>query len=240
VLRSHARALVPEVLALHAATPDFPAEALTMTWIPGVNASKLQFPDEAARRRFVDDAVANLRAWHAVRHDAGFGPLEGPFSGSWLAAYGARVGAWHAQVQAPPHAAVVSPPVRRVLDRSVEAIGAVFGGRRAPAVLVHSDYNAWNLMADPESYALTGVIDPIDAGWADPEIDLFHLPNARPEFGLLERYLEEVAVDARLWLRLRFYRLWDDVKHYLRVGWYQEAYFRQQAELLAAELDQLG
>ena len=125
-----------------------------------------------------------------------------------------------------------------VLDRSYEAMEAILGSRDGPPSLAHSDYNAWNMMVDPESCDLTGVIDPLDAGWADPEIDLFQLANCRPELGMLERYLEGLPLDPGFWTRHWFYRIWDDVKHYLRMGWYDEETFRAVGARLLAAMDE--
>ena len=125
-----------------------------------------------------------------------------------------------------------------VIDRSFEAFGSIFEGASRRPSLVHSDYNAWNMMVDPKTYELTGVIDPIDAGWSDYEIDLFHLANCRPDLKLLDRYLQEIEVDERFCLRYRFYRFWDDVKHYLRMGWYGEERFRHYARELEQAMDE--
>ncbi|MBN1642236.1 MAG: phosphotransferase [Anaerolineae bacterium] len=238
ILRRYAIALVPEVYATHLPSQDAPFEALIMEYIPGINASQVQFPDPRSQERFVDAVVANLRAWHAVRHPAGFGELEGPFYGTWVDAYGARIARYHRRAHEEPHRALISAPVMRAIDRSFEAMGAILRGCATRASLVHSDYNAWNMIVDPETYALRGVIDPLDAGWADPEIDLFHLPNCRPELGLLARYLAGSGVDARFWLRFRFYRFWDDVKHYLRMGWYGEERFCRYGQELEAAMDE--
>jgi aminoglycoside phosphotransferase (APT) family kinase protein len=237
VLRRHAIARVPEVYALHLPSAEAPCEALIMATIPGINASRAQFPDRRTEERFVDEVIENLRAWHAVRHAQGFGELEGPFYGTWLGAFGARIARYHRRIHDAPHAAVVSAPVMHAVERSFEAMGAILDRGSRGASLVHSDYNAWNMIVDPETYALSGVIDPIDAGWADPEIDLFHLPNCRPDLGLLERYLTGHDVDDRFWMRFRFYRFWDDVKHYLRMGWYGEERFRHYGQELEAAMD---
>ena len=238
VLRQHATVRVPEVYALHPGSPSFPCEAITMEHIPGLKASDVVFPDERSRDRFVAQAVETLRAWHAVHHRAGFGELEGPFYGTWLDSFRVRIACYHAHVHRPVHRDVISAPVMHTIDRSFAAIEAILAGASARPSLVHSDYNAWNMIVDPETYALSGVIDPIDAGWADPEIDLFHLANCRPELGMLERYLEDLDVDPSFWLRYRFYRFWDDVKHYCRMGWYGEERFRSYADALEEAMDE--
>jgi aminoglycoside phosphotransferase (APT) family kinase protein len=238
VLRKHAAVHVPEVYALHSGSAAFPCEALTMEVIPGINASQVVFPDERCRARFVDQAVEALKAWHAVHHAAGFGELDGPYHDTWVDSFRERIARYHAHVHGPAHRAVISAPVMHTIDRSFEAVDAIIAGASVRASLVHSDYNAWNMIVDPETYALSGAIDPIDAGWCDPEIDLFHLANCRPELGMLERYLEGVDVDASFWLRYRLYRFWDDVKHYCRMGWYGEERFREYGDALEQAMDE--
>jgi len=61
----------------------------------------------------------------------------------------------------------------------------------------------------------------------DPSFNLFHLANCRPDIGLLERYLQEIDLDDSFWMRYRFYRFWDDVKRYLRVGWEHHTSWRE-------------
>ena len=53
VLRRHATVRVPRVYSLHHYSQALPCEALMMEYIPGVNASQVQFPDERLKARFV-------------------------------------------------------------------------------------------------------------------------------------------------------------------------------------------
>jgi aminoglycoside phosphotransferase (APT) family kinase protein len=237
-LRRHAVVRVPQVYSIHLRSDDLPCDAFTMEFIPGVNASTLEFPDERTRLRFVDAVIENLLAWHAVTHPEGFGPLDGPFHPTWVESLGPRIIAHRDALDDARHRSIYSPYVLSIIDRSCEAFDAIFANAGRRPSLVHSDYNAWNMMADPESFTLTGIIDPIDAGWSDPEIDLFHLPNARPDIGLLDRYLQEIELDAAFWMRYRFYRFWDDIKHYLRMGWYDEERFSTYARELEKSMDE--
>jgi len=231
-LREVAVVKVPQVYALHPYSDDFPCEALSMEVIPGINASKAAFPNAQLEQSFVERAVENLLVWHAVSNERGFGELEGPFAPTWIECFRERIASYHRRLYQDERTAIVSDYVMRIVERSFETMELIFQSSSATSSLVHSDYNAWNMMVDPETFELTGIIDPIDAGWSDFEIDLFHLPNCRPELGLLERYLQEMQVDEGFWLRFRFYRFWDDVKHYVRMGWYEEGRFRRYAEEL--------
>jgi aminoglycoside phosphotransferase (APT) family kinase protein len=240
ILRQHASVKVPEVYTILFQCGDALCEILVMEHIPGVKASQIEFPDDDSRARFVDKVIENLLAWHSVGNPEGFGELDGPFYETWLEALSVRIGLYHEHIHKEKHKATVSEYVLSIIGRSFEALASIFQQTSQRSSLVHSDYNAWNMMVDPETFTLTGVIDPIDAGWSDPEIDLFHLPNARPDFGLLDRYLQEIQVDESFWARFHFYKFWDDVKHYLRMGWYEEARFRSYAQDLEKAMNGCG
>jgi hypothetical protein len=92
--------------------------------------------------------------------------------------------------------------------------------------------------AGGRAFQLTGILDPLDAGWGNYEIDLFHLANGRPELGLLKHYLKQRPATESFWLRYHFYWFWDDVKHYLRMGYYDEKQFRHNARLLAKAMQE--
>jgi hypothetical protein len=121
-LRKHAIVSIPRVYSLHLYSEAFPCEALTMEHIPGVNASKVQFPDERSQSRFVDLVVENLKAWHAVHNPAGFGELEGPFHGTWLACFGERIARYHERIHRDEHRTVVSEAVMTRLLRSSKQV----------------------------------------------------------------------------------------------------------------------
>lgn len=236
-LKQHALIQIPIVYAVQLATDACPCEMLLMETIPGADAGKVDFPDASTQAQFVEKAIENLLTWHSVHNPEGFGPLGGPFVPRWVDALSQKLTVYHKQIHQEKQKAVVSDYVMRIIDRSFEALPAIFGHINGPASLVHSDYNIWNMMVDPETFQLTGIIDPIDAGWAHYEIDLFHLKNGRSDSGLLERYLNTVDVDEQFWMRFNFYWFWDDIKHYLRMGWYEEGRFRGFAQTLAREMD---
>ncbi len=238
MLARHAIVKVPRVYFLHLYSADFPCEALAMEYIPGINAADVQFPDEASKNRFVDLVVENLLAWHSVSNPSGFGELDGVLCPTWTECFGRRIALYHEHIHKDEHQAIVSGHVTAIIDRSFAEMGRIFERANETPSLVHSDYNAWNMLVDPKTFALTGVIDPLDAGWSDSEIDLFHLPNSRPDLKLLERYMREIQVDEAFWMRYKFYRFWDDVKHYLRMGWYNEDRFRNYGQELQAAMDE--
>jgi aminoglycoside phosphotransferase (APT) family kinase protein len=233
ILRPRALVKIPHIYASHTLSEFFPGEALLMEYLPGVIADEIEFPDEKAQANFVESVVANLLAWHTCTYSHGFGQPQGPFYPTWQSYFGERISLYHQQLHQPKHRTTVSDFVLRLAAQSYEAFADIFVLAQARPSLVHGDYNIFNMLVDPVTYQLTGILDPLDAGWADYEIDLFHLANGRPEIGLLEHYLQQRPVEELFWLRYHFYRFWDDIKHYLRMGYYEEDLFSHNAWLLA-------
>jgi aminoglycoside phosphotransferase (APT) family kinase protein len=233
ILRAPALAKIPQIYAIHTASEHFPSEALLMEYLPGIQADEIEFPDEKTQTHFVEAVVENLLAWHNCHHPHGFGKPEGPFHHTWLDFFGERITHYHQLLHQERDRAVVSEYVLGIAAQSHEAFADIFAQVQHQPSLVHGDYNIFNMLVDPITFQFTGILDPLDAGWADYEIDLFHLANGRPEIGLLAHYLQRRPAAEAFWLRYHFYWFWDDVKHYLRMGYYEEGHFRHNAQLLA-------
>jgi len=214
-LRPHSRVKIPDVYGLYQGPEEAPFECILMELLPGVKASDVKFPNPEALSAFADEIVENLLGLHAVHHPEGFGDLDGPFFPTWLDFYKPRVDGYYQGIQVELGQPDFPAFLRDVIKRSYTAFDQIFTHSCPRASLVHSDYNVWNYMVDPQTCRATGIIDPLDSCWADPEIDLFHLYNGPgAEMGLLERYFQAVPPDEGFFLRSYFYRFWDDIRHY--------------------------
>ncbi|MCB8943967.1 MAG: phosphotransferase [Ardenticatenaceae bacterium] len=239
LLRPAALVTIPHVYAVHASSALFPGEALLMAYLPGQRVGdKTTFPTAQTQANFVESVINNLLAWHNCTNPHGFGPPQGPFQATWANYYGWRIQHHYQQLQQPQHHTVVSDFVQRVAAQSYEALTDILALAPERPSLIHGDYNIWNMLIDPATSQLTAVFDPLDAGWGDYEIDLFHLANGRPDLGLLDHYLQQRPARPGFWLRHHFYWFWDDIKHYLRMGYYEESYFRHKAQRLVEAMTQ--
>lgn len=236
-LSQYALVKIPLVYAIHNETSDLPYEAIVMERIEGTNASMVEFPDLASQNRFVADVLDNLLAWHDTTNPAGFGPLDGPFVDSWKQHYLTRVEFLIRKMESPKLKHVPSQYVWNIIQASAHRFDDIFTNTAAKSSLVHSDCNLWNIMVDPKRLTITGVIDPSDAEWADPEVDLWHLDNCDGNrLGLLAEYLRRRPRPEMFELRYAFYKLWDDIKHFVRMGWYDEERFAGFARDLETQM----
>jgi len=220
-IRRYSFLKVPEVFAVCTETDDVPGECLIMEYLPGITASELKFPDQASLEVFKDEVVTNLRALHAVHNPEGFGDLDGPFYPQWRTFYRTRLDREYAAIQTLMNEESFPAVIRNLIKDTYAAYERILAHTNRISSLVHSDYNIWNVMADPVTCRVTGIIDPMMTCWGDFELDLFHLYNGPGEqLGLIDRYLREITVDDEFFLRSYFYRFWDDIHHYNAVSGY--------------------
>lgn len=226
LLRPHSLLKVPEVYHLLRGNGY---ELLVMEYIPGVNSSCLVEQDERVQAQFRELVIENLLALHRVKSE------ERP--DSWFGHYSRQVKNIYRRLRREELSRSISTYVRKILESSLELLEtALFKPLTAPS-LIHSDYNLYNILADPVSYRPIGLIDPMYSCWGDSEFDLFHLNNGGGDkLALLEAYTERVECSEELSLKLAFYQLWDDLKHYANMAWYEESYFAARARSLEEEL----
>lgn len=239
-LRKHAAVPVPEVLGYRAESEELPFEALVLEYLPGVPASSQALPAEPVRSRFAEDAAAALLAWHSVRHADGYGSLDGPYHARWLDHYGRRIARHFKEItRAGAEGAGIARSVLDVAAGSLEHAEAILGGLSDDAVLVHSDFWLRNILVDPATFRITGVIDPLDAEWADRGLDLIHLSLSwGGQAGLLESYSKHVDLGEAFPLRSAFYQFWYAMQTYARIGWHDpESDTRLAAQLARAMAD---
>jgi aminoglycoside phosphotransferase (APT) family kinase protein len=237
-LRKYSPVRVPEVYACLAATSGLP-EALVLEHLPGVEGRCLGNLTAAARFRVARSMVDTLLALHGYEHADRYGELDGPWCDRWVEYYRSWLEAVFAELQSRVGSAQSPDPlVLQVGEQSLACIEDVFTARIAPAVFVHGDFCLGNVLFDPDTYEITGLIDPLDSVWGDPERDLVHLAKSEGHrYGLLGEYQQRVPPDEKFWLRYWFYMFWTWVSYDASIGLRDDAWYHTCAERLQEALD---
>ncbi len=215
LLRQQSPVHVPQIYYYQPETSAI-CEALVMEYLPVVPGKSLRDPAQPIRQRVARDITDTLLALHAVRHPGGYGNIDGPHYGSWWDFYGQRVRAVHAYLQQPlPGDTPLDSTILRMADRSLAAGEHIFAACRGNAVLVHGDFCLNNLLFDPATCRIVGLIDPLDLHWGERELDLVNLTKSRGErFQLLETYCLAIEQDEQFLLRYWFYQFWSWLYYY--------------------------
>lgn len=228
--------IVPEVIAMH--TPGDSGEALIMSYVDGIPASHaLESP--VSIDRFADDCTDLLLSWHSITRPAGFSDLDGREYGDFATSYRAFLANRVAWLQS----SLAAQRLGLQLRERIIALASQFDRLPLSAdtlpTLIHDDCHAANFLVDPDSQRLCGVIDPCHARFAHRDLDLFHLPDVRPDFKLLQTYLAKAPQDEGLQTRLAFFSLFDDVKHAAATHWDDEEWLWRKLEKLEIKLAQM-
>ncbi len=164
--------LMPRVLLTDFTRTLLPTDAVVVTHVTGVPVAEATDLDDDAHRRRERELGALMARLHTLTGPRfGYPAVDALQGSTWPEAFGAMVEAalvdgerWGTPLPA--------DEIRAALARHSAALAEV----TTPA-LVHADLWPGNLFVDPQTGALTGLIDPERAFWGDP---LFEFVGADP------------------------------------------------------------
>lgn len=217
-LRTHIPVLVPQMYA-YLEDPEL-GEALVMEWLPGQSYPKPeQFP-RGIRALLQRQAVDLLLKLHTIEHPEGYGSFDGPFYPRWWDYYGQRVRDTSQAINRSEEARLyLGQEVLALMDRTLIYGERLLETSQGRPVLLHGDFCFGNLLFDPHTWHISGLIDPLDAEWGERELDLVNVINGHVKhFELLNRYREAIDLGSHFPARYWFYHIWKWLSYYARVG----------------------
>ncbi|AJR06026.1 phosphotransferase [Photobacterium gaetbulicola] len=200
-------------------------EFIMLEWLEGISAHQIP-NDPIAIERFSESYLALLHTMHEINAPQGFESERGQFYTSLTTAFSDWMGPVYRYI-----ISEVSPfsPAQKQAYQSLWAMKDEILSTASPiSSLIHDDCHIGNILVDPKSFEVTGVLDPCDVGFKHREMDIFHLYDVRPEMRLAERYQQAVSLPPGFELRRWYFSLWDDAKHSRNMGWYDEAWIQNK------------
>jgi aminoglycoside phosphotransferase (APT) family kinase protein len=190
LVRAHTEAPVPEVLWFDDSLRHTNSPLFLMTFIPGASLQAVRAELDEARQAVIDrDLGRHLRAINAIRGDH-FGRLasSAPRHEAWRDAF---TELWSGLLDDGRRKAVDLPVPYDVVEHAFEAAGPACDDVVEP-VLVYWDLWDGNVIVDPATATLAGMLDLERACWADPLMESQFAPHElRPElldaYGLIDR-----------------------------------------------------
>lgn len=180
---------------------------LAMTFVEGQNVLNPMFllKSKSQKQKFADDVVSGMLEWHSVTNDK-FGFLGNPVYDSWYEYYKKeKQEFWLAGLKELSEKGKFSKKNLKLLCEATEIFNNLPEENSSP-VLIHSDLNIMNIMADPKTLELTAFIDPCGSIWADREYDLFQLRNMWGDaYGLYETYKQKYKLSEYADFRVVYY-----------------------------------
>ncbi|MBE6815175.1 MAG: hypothetical protein E7522_06980 [Ruminococcaceae bacterium] len=204
LLSANTSVKMPEVLFTY---EDEETAILAMTFVDGQNVLNPIFllKSKEQKRKFANDVVAGMLQWHNVTNDR-FGSLGNPVYDTWYEYYKKeKQEPWLAALRELSDNGKFSKKKLQLLVEATELFNNLPEENTKP-VLIHSDLNIMNIMADPKTLKLNAFIDPCACMWADREYDLFQLRNMWGDaYGLYETYKEKYKLSEYADFRVAYY-----------------------------------
>ena len=180
---------------------------LAMTFVEGQNVLNPMFllKSKSQKQKFADDVVSGMLEWHSVTNDK-FGELSNPCYDSWVEYYKKeKQEPWLNGLKLLSEKGKFSKKKLKLLYDATELFNSLPEEKTNP-VLIHSDLNIMNIMADPKALKLTAFIDPCACMWADREYDLFQFRNMWGDaYGLYETYKQKCKLSVYTDFRVAYY-----------------------------------
>lgn len=203
-LSKHTKTKMPGVLFLY---EDNETALMGMTFIEGKNVLNplFVFKSKAQKQKFANDVIDTMLEWHSVTVDK-FGDMENPAYDNWRDYY-------IIEKQKPfleglsklADSGKFSKKTLAFLKEATEIYNNLPDESGKP-VLIHGDLNIMNIMADPKSLELIGIIDPSGSIYTDREYDLFQLRNMWGDiFGLYDTYKSKYKLSEYTDFRVAYY-----------------------------------
>lgn len=204
LLSANTSVKMPEVLFVY---EDEQTAVLAMSFCSGQNVLNPMFllKNKEQKQNFADDVVSCMHQWHSVTNDK-FGSLENPVYDSWYEYYKKeKQEPWLAGLNELVQKGKFSKKNLKLLYEATEIFNNISDEKSIP-VLIHSDLNIMNIMADPKTLKLTAFIDPCACMWADREYDLFQLRNMWGDaYGLYKTYKQKYKLSEYADFRVAYY-----------------------------------
>lgn len=195
---------MPEILFTY---EDEETAILTMSFCPGQNVLNPMFlsKNKEQKQKFAEAVVSGMLQWHSVTNDK-FGDLSNPKYDTWLEYYKKeKQEAWLTGLKELSEKGKFSKKNLQLLTEATELFNNLPDEKSTP-VLIHSDLNIMNIMADTKTLKLTAFIDPCGSIWADREYDLFQLRNMWGDaFGLYATYKQKYKLSEYADFRVAYY-----------------------------------
>lgn len=220
LIKEAAGEFIPEPYALREADERIPIAIIEEEYVDGVNLINpvLSFYGKKKRRALAGQ-VAGVISKIRQKTAEGFGPVLGEKSASWTEYYRkfaedvlsrAEEGIKNGLVKEAPVALA-----REAFGRFDEIFAEPVGESR----LVHGDINIANIMVEPKTLKLKGIIDPFGSVFGDPEYELFQLRNMWGDrFFLYETVKSTFGTSEKCDLKCAFYALINEIHCALKSG----------------------
>lgn len=241
LIKEAAGEYIPEPYALHEASESIPVAIIEEEFIEGVNLINplLSFLGKKKRRALAGE-VASVIAKIRQKTGDGYGKVCGEKCASWTEYYKKFAEDVLSRAEEGIKNGLVKEAPVALAKEAFKRFDEIFS-EPVKCCLVHGDINIANIMVEPKTLKLKGIIDPYGSVFGDPEYELFQLQNMWGDrYFLYETVKNTFETTANCDLKCAFYALINEIHCALKsgtsTGLFFDYLFRKQMKRLKAEM----
>lgn len=204
---------------------------MVMEHFDGVSANSIKIPVRF-RNALADEIADNLIKIHSVHNDK-FGLIENAVYNTWYDYYSGFAKEIFNFTRQSYSEGRVAKKVYKAVEASYNNLDIILKDTLEIPVLTHGDYWTPNFIVNPENYSLSGIIDPFNVMWAEPEYELFALTvGYGKKLKLYDNYKNKINPTPLCDLKVEMYALYNELLWYQKLGTIGHNYLKYRARRL--------
>ncbi|MGN1194170.1 MAG: aminoglycoside phosphotransferase family protein [Acutalibacteraceae bacterium] len=210
---------------------------LAMEYISGVGGNSKRLLFMPGKNSLAEDIIRKFKSTTGI-HGEKFGKFDNPKYDNWKDYYLDFFGEIYEFAKFKAQQNQLSDTAVTALEKAKSNFDVIFAEPTGKPCPCHGDLWLNNMIIDPKSKTLAGVLDPFDSLWAEPEYELLALTLG---FGktlkLYERYKAETMVSKYCDLKVELYALVNELHWYKQLGSIGHGYIDYRAKRLIRKIE---
>lgn len=191
---------------------------IVMEYIDGKSATFKNLRFKLGKKKLADEIIDNLLKIHSVHNDK-FGPIDNAVYNTWYDYYNelaAEIYQFTAQTKKDNK---IPEIVFKAVENSYKNLPRLIEKTNNKPTLIHGDYWVPNFLVNTKTMELTGIVDPFNVMWTEPEYELFALTvGYGKNLRLYENYKSKVNVSSLCDLKVELYALYNELYWFKKLG----------------------
>lgn len=229
---------MPRTLFMKINSDEDQKSYMGMEFLDGVNANeqKLLLRGRRAKARLRDSVIENLEKLQSVKGDK-YGSFDSPEYNNWHDYYRPFSEKVILFAEDEARKGNIIPYVANIMRKAFNNYDKVFSEPISKPTLTHGDFWLPNILVDPTSLRVTGVLDPFNVMWADSDYELFALIAGRGnKYKIYDTYKKLHEISDKCDLKLEYYALFSEMYWYSITHHKFDGFLKLKAKLLKKQL----
>ena len=191
---------------------------LGMEFIEGVSGRTLKYSQIKDKKHLANNIIDCFIDMQNVHNDK-FGPFDNPTYYSWKEYYKEFFDKIYTFANDKYNKGELNKKIFKALNLIHINFDEIFDNAENTPCLSHGDFWTPNMIIDIEKSEITGVIDPFNTRFVEPEYELFCLTlGLGKKLKLYKNYKERVQVSKYCDLKVELYALCNEIDWWMRLG----------------------